>query len=357
MVRAFFRLLGKTGDAPRVDPASIPLPPEELQAEVGPMAADHYLNVGRVRREDILSRTNVEPTASILDIGCGSGRLARHFVDYVRHPGRYVGMEIQKPAVDWCAENIAPVNPAFHFYHQDIYNGQYNLEGKYRASEYRFPFEDESFDLIILTSVFTHMLPEDTLNYLREISRLLKPSGCCYSTWFLLGHDVKVKYLIPELPEAQVGYGFRYCIELLEQCGLVLSEEPTLGHWRSDKKPRGREPLRFGQETLLFGRASGAEGSLLTRYETARMPETDQLQLEQANGSIQSMDPVSHAITLLIEQESATLRIAEGADIEVNGKKTDSSALRKGQSASLQFNRQPDGGVGVALAIVARDGE
>jgi SAM-dependent methyltransferase len=322
------------------------------------MTADLYLRIGRVRIEDILSRTNVKPTASILDVGCGPGRLARHVVDYVRHPGRYVGMDIQKPAVDWCAENITPVNPAFQFYYQDIYNGQYNPEGKYHAPEYRFPLEDEAFDLIILTSVFTHMLPEDTLNYLGEISRLLKPGGCCYSTWFLVGHDVEVTYLYPEHPEAEVWYGFRYCIELLEQCGLVPVEEPTLGHWRnSHKNAQGRETLRFGQETFLFGRASGAEGSLLTRYETARMPKTDQLELEQANGSVRLIDPVSHAITLLIGQEPATFRIAEAADIEVNGQKTDSSALRKGQSASLQFNRQPDGGVGVALAIVARDGE
>lgn len=358
MIRILFRFLGRTGNVTGADPTRIPLPPEELQLEVGPATADGYLRIGRIRKEDILSRTNVEPTASILDIGCGSGRLARHFVDYVRPPGRYVGMDIQKPSVDWCEENISPVNSAFHFYHQDIYNGQYNPEGKYHASEYGFPFEDESFDLIVLTSVFTHLLPEDALNYLREIHRLLRPGGGCYSTWFLVGHDVQVKYLMPELPEAQVGYGFRYCTEMLERCGLTLVGEPVLGRWRSsDKGPEGQETLRFGQETLLFGRASGAEDSLPIRYEPARVPKTDQLELEKVEGSIRSIDPVSHAITLVVGQETSTFRIAEEADIEVNGHKTDSSALRKEQSASLRFTQQPGSSARVAVAIVARDTE
>ena len=49
-----------------------------------------------------------------------------------------------------------------------------------------FPCADNSFDLVFLTSVFTHMFAGDVENYLSEISRVLKPGGKCLITWFLL---------------------------------------------------------------------------------------------------------------------------------------------------------------------------
>lgn len=324
----------------------ITLPPQELQLDVGSATADQYLKVGGVLKKNILQRTGVSPAANILDVGCGSGRLARHFVDYVQPPGRYVGMDIQAPLVDWCEKNISPANPAFAFYHQDIYNGHYNPEGRYQASDYVFPFEDESFDLIILASVFTHLLAEDTFNYLKEIRRLLKPGGLCFSTWYLLGHDVEVDYLRRKVREAQVGYGFRYCAEMLERCGLTLAGEPVLGWWRGDKGP-------MGQDLLLLRRNSGAEEPLHSRYETPRVTEAGKL--KEVNGLVQSTDPVRHAVALLVEREPETFRIAEGADIEVNRERTDSSALRKGQAASIRFVEQPGDSTGVATVVVARD--
>lgn len=174
----------------------IPLPGEELQLGVGPETGEEYLRIGRVVRDALLEEAGIGSAGSVLDIGCGSGRMARHFVDYLEPPGRYVGMDIQRSFIDWCTEHISSASGAFKFHHQDIYNGGYNPEGNVRASEYCFPFEDESFDAIILYSVFTHLLPGDADNYMREISRLLKPGGRVYSTWYLLTQDAKVEYLM-----------------------------------------------------------------------------------------------------------------------------------------------------------------
>ena len=41
-------------------------------------------------------------------------------------------------------------------------------------------------DVAFLTSVFTHMLPEDVEHYLDELARVLKPGGRTLITWFLL---------------------------------------------------------------------------------------------------------------------------------------------------------------------------
>ena len=45
-----------------------------------------------------------------------------------------------------------------------IYNKKYNPAGKCKWSEYGFSFETQSFDSVFLTSVFTHMLPQDMDN-------------------------------------------------------------------------------------------------------------------------------------------------------------------------------------------------
>jgi SAM-dependent methyltransferase len=71
----------------------------------------------------------------------------------------------------------------------DIYSSHYNPKGRYLDTEYRLPFPDDEFDLVFLSSVFTHMLPEGVAHYIVEISRLLKRGGRCVSTFFLLNHD------------------------------------------------------------------------------------------------------------------------------------------------------------------------
>jgi ubiquinone/menaquinone biosynthesis C-methylase UbiE len=76
-----------------------------------------------------------------------------------------------------------------------VYNKCYNPNGKHTARSYKFPYEDDSFDFVFLTSVFTHMLLEDTEHYLAEVSRVLKPLGRCLSTFFLLNEESRALIL------------------------------------------------------------------------------------------------------------------------------------------------------------------
>jgi ubiquinone/menaquinone biosynthesis C-methylase UbiE len=50
-------------------------------------------------------------------------------------------------------------------------------------------FSDESFDVVLLKSVFTHMLPPEVHNYMTEISRVLKRAGRAVTTFFLLNTE------------------------------------------------------------------------------------------------------------------------------------------------------------------------
>lgn len=131
---------------------------------------------------------HLQPTDAVLDVGCGIGRMAIPMTNFLRH-GRYCGIDIVPEGIEWCQQNITPKHPNFTFQLSDIYNKKYNPKGKWKASEYRFPFEDSQFDFAFLTSVFTHLLPEDAEHYLAEVSRVLRPGGRLLSTWFILNDE------------------------------------------------------------------------------------------------------------------------------------------------------------------------
>lgn len=122
-------------------------------------------------------------------MGCGIGRKTIPLTKYLDKTGRYEGFDIIKTEVDLCKKRISTKYPNFHFQRVDIFNECYNPKGKYKASEFKFPFENEFFDFVVLGSIFTHMLPEDIENYLSEIARVLKKGGRFLITFFLLNKE------------------------------------------------------------------------------------------------------------------------------------------------------------------------
>ncbi|MBX9709693.1 MAG: class I SAM-dependent methyltransferase, partial [Xanthobacteraceae bacterium] len=60
-----------------------------------------------------------------------------------------------------------------------------NPQGKLSANDFIFPYANNSFDLVILTSVFTHMLGTPMENYLMQISRVLEAGGRSFITYYL----------------------------------------------------------------------------------------------------------------------------------------------------------------------------
>lgn len=321
----------------------IPLPSEELQLGVGLETGAEYLGFGLVVKDAVLRRTGLEHTGSVLDIGCGSGRVARHFVDYTRTPGRYVGMDIQKPFIDWCTEHLSPANERLEFYHQDIFNGAYNPGGTYKASEYRFPFEDESFDVIILYSVFTHLLPEDAENYLREVARLLKPGGYCYSTWFLMTRDAEVEYLLPNIREGQVGYGFIRCVDVLESAGLRI-DGSQLGKWNGAESG-------IWQDLLWLRRAADVP----TPFQLEDPIEVHETEDHSTiSGTLERLDPISHCFTMVSENGSRlTINFSRRVAILAHGRPSKLTALKVGQRIKAGCLEMPSGHY-IASRVAAR---
>ena len=88
---------------------------------------------------------------SILDFGCGSGRLGRMFKG---HPGQIIGCDVDGRLVDWINDNL-PHMAAFQT-HPGV----------------PLPFKDDLFDGIISVSVFTHLDEITQKFYLSELKRV-----------------------------------------------------------------------------------------------------------------------------------------------------------------------------------------
>jgi SAM-dependent methyltransferase len=97
---------------------------------------------------------------TVLEVGCGEGKLADHLVRHGRRPERFIATDIsldrQSPEVD----------PLIEFQ---------------QASAYDLPFEDGSFDLVICCEVMEHL--EDPPRALAEISRVSNRWVIMSSPW------------------------------------------------------------------------------------------------------------------------------------------------------------------------------
>jgi SAM-dependent methyltransferase len=129
------------------------------------------------------------PDNRVLDVGCGQGRMAVPLTRFLSATGSYDGFDIVSKGIEWCRANISANHANFRFHHADVQNREYNPGGRFAAAEYRFPFDDGTFDFVFLTSIFTHMRAVEVRRYLAEIARVLKPGGRCLITWFLLNPE------------------------------------------------------------------------------------------------------------------------------------------------------------------------
>ena len=206
----------------------------------------------------------LQPDERVLDMGCGCGQMALHLEKYLSKKGSYAGVDIHRPSISWCQKKIGSRSSNFEFAHIDVRNQAYNPRGTHRAETYQFPFDEGSFDLILLKSVFTHMRPPEVSNYLREVARLLKSNGRCLATFFLLNeeqarlaNDLEFKYgegvwryRLEHSPESAVAYDESHVMELLEQHGLRLQAPVYYGRWA------GRKDGLSYQDILLLEKES-----------------------------------------------------------------------------------------------------
>src|SRR6185437_8284340 len=81
------------------------LPPRELQDWVG--GADAYMATGNEFLGYLVDLCGLQPGGAVLDVGCGSGRMALPLAGYLNPEGRYGGFDVSREAIAWCTENIS----------------------------------------------------------------------------------------------------------------------------------------------------------------------------------------------------------------------------------------------------------
>lgn len=166
---------------------------------------------------------------------------------YLKDGGRYEGFDVVPDGVLWCQRHISAKNPHFNFRLADIRNEGYCPKGSVQASLFQFPYDNDSFDFVIVTSVFTHMLPQEVEHYFSEINRVLKTGGRCFATCFLLNAE-SLRHLRANAGELNFQYegdGYRTIHKTIPECGLALYEEWVSELYKTNGL-RILNPIRYG---------------------------------------------------------------------------------------------------------------
>lgn len=259
-----------------------PLPPKRDRAAVAidfiPKAfrsLSLLVGLGRLRRD-----------GSILDVGCGVGRITYSLAYYLSASGRYEGLDAVPRWVEWNRKTISSRFPNFRFRLADVRNGFYSRRSRTHAERLRFPYGDETFDTALVESVFQHNRVPVVRHYLAEIGRVLRRGGRCVVTSFILRRGSlaadqradNLDFLHPlegawsasaKVPEIGIAFEAPRFEQWVGEAGLEIAEFHP-GEWHGEgpgityqdvivlEKPRGLRPARHVSTAPLSSRKRSA---------------------------------------------------------------------------------------------------
>ena len=193
----------------------------------------NFDQIGRDYLQYFIQIGSLKPHEKVLEVGCGIGRMAIPLTTYLVSPGTYDGFDLVADAIKWCQKHITPSHANFNFQLADIQNDLYNPRGQSQANQYTFPFDDNHFDFVFLTSVFTHMLPPDLHHYIAEVSRVLKPGGRTFATFFLLNEESWQHVNSGKSQFNQEYEGFRVLDKKIPEAAIAFEETQVRGAFLS----------------------------------------------------------------------------------------------------------------------------
>jgi SAM-dependent methyltransferase len=172
--------LAPFGDRPVMVDCAIPMQAaaiDEVLIPPDPPGDDGALGRALAQR---CKDAGLRPNARILDMGCGWGRLALGLLDYLDGrdgAGEYEGLDCHRENLRWAKQEITANNPRFTFHIANFENPYYNPQGTLRADEFRFPYADRSFDMVVMHGLSAYLRPQELEHYLAEAARVLGVGG------------------------------------------------------------------------------------------------------------------------------------------------------------------------------------
>jgi cyclopropane fatty-acyl-phospholipid synthase-like methyltransferase len=243
--------------------ARIRLP--EPDPSIHPVGREHGGRTAQLQL-DLLRHFGLDEHTTLLEIGCGIGRLAQRLANVITE-GSYIGFDIAPRAIEWLQTHYEPMLPNFQFDLIEARNDRYNRWGNTPADVIRFPYEPQSFGMACSFSVFTHMRLSEIAHYLVELHRVLTPSGIGIMTFFLIRDEDEhprlqrgtqfvqieegVYTISPELPERGIAFNEHLVQEAIADANLRITEY-IRGYWRGGKQ---RERPQFHKDVLALARA------------------------------------------------------------------------------------------------------
>lgn len=141
---------------------AINLPPDYLMYESFQINYEKYYSGGNDTAKWIINllSPHIElENKTILDWGCGPGRIIRHLPALTNNSCKYYATDYNEQSIVWCKNNIEGVN--------------FNLNNL--TAE--LPYASGLFDVIYGISIFTHLSESMHTKWFDELKRVLKPAG------------------------------------------------------------------------------------------------------------------------------------------------------------------------------------
>ncbi|MFT4928586.1 MAG: 2-polyprenyl-3-methyl-5-hydroxy-6-metoxy-1,4-benzoquinol methylase [Phenylobacterium sp.] len=183
-------------------------------------------NTGQVLIDLVTEKVGLQSLENIdfLDVGCGV-RFCMTIINRDIAIKSYTGIEIHQPIIDFLKQQVEPFDQRFSFSHWNVYNQMYNQQGVDITSQTNLPVDGE-FDVMCLISVFTHLIPQDSLALLKLMRQRIRPGGKLFFSTYIDDEldqlDEPFDDRVPGKPLQHAYYGRQYMSSLITQAGWQI---------------------------------------------------------------------------------------------------------------------------------------
>lgn len=138
------------------------LPPDYLMYESYRLDYHKYYEDGKDTAQwltELIETYHGGENLSILDWGCGPGRIVRHLPDILPPSTMISATDYNFKSIQWCKENLPDI--------------EFQTNGIHPPLSY----DENSFDVVYGLSIFTHLSKNNHSLWKNELFRVLKPGG------------------------------------------------------------------------------------------------------------------------------------------------------------------------------------